>query len=62
MQDSTGHGQLGAWLKRGDIAKIHASDHGERETEQHILSDFPLMDTLMTDLKSILSEISLLPR
>ena len=36
MQDSTGHGQLGAWFKRGDIAgKIHAGDHGELETESH---------------------------
>ena len=59
MQDSTGHGQLGAWIKRGDIAgKIHAGDHGELETEDHILNDFPLMDAHTTDLKSTLAEIS----
>ena len=36
MQDSTGHDQLGALFKRGDIAKkIHAGDHGELETGSH---------------------------
>ena len=36
MQDSTGHGQLESWFKRGDIAeKIHAGDHGELETGSH---------------------------
>ena len=60
---STGHDQLGAWGERGDIAgKIHAGDHGELKTEDHIVNDFPLIDARMTDLKSILPEISFLLR
>ena len=42
--------------------KIHAGEYGEVETEYYILSDFPLMDVHMTDLKSILSEIPFLLR
>ena len=61
MQNGTGHGQLGAWFIRDDIAeKIHACEYGEHETEDHILNDLPLMDALMTHLESILSEISFL--
>ena len=60
MQDSTVHDQLEAWFERGDIVEIHAGDHRELETVQHILCGFPSMNALMTDLKSILSKISFL--
>ena len=39
---------------------IHADDHGELETEQHIVSDVPLMDAHMTDLDSVIPDISCL--
>ena len=61
MQNGTGHGQLGAWFIRDDIAeKIHACEYGEHETEDHILNDFSRMDAHMNDLKSILPDISFL--
>lgn len=63
IQDGAGHGRLGGWFKKGNLAETtHAGEHGELEPVRHILSDFPLTNAHMNDHKSILLEVSRLLR